>query len=120
MIGLAEPDLAFDEDDIEMTGKTESIDLSPLHLGASVGQQRQATATRSQPFDGVDGVVEGSKEAVAQLVVGVAYRSGQRLIVEADVFQREVRDLSTSRCQVETSHAMAFGIGPIPLAHTFD
>ena len=91
-----------------------------LHLGAAVGQQRQSTSARSQPFDGVDRVIEWLKTGVTQLVVGVADLAGQRFIVQADVFQRDVRDLSTSRCQIETSDAMALGIGPVPLADTFD
>ena len=83
-IGFAEPDFTFDEDRVERSARAESIDLAPLHLGAAIGQQRQPTSARPQPLDGVDRIVERLKPGIAQLVIGIADLSGQRLIVQAE------------------------------------
>ena len=119
-IGFAESNFTFDEDRIEVAGKIESIDLASLHLSAAVGQQRQPASLRPQPLDRIYRVVKRLQARITQVVVRVPDSSGQRLIVQADVPQCEVSHLATSGREIQTSHAMALGIGPVPVADTLD
>ncbi len=41
-VGLSLPELALDDDDIEVAGEVEALDLVALHLGGTVRQQANA------------------------------------------------------------------------------
>jgi hypothetical protein len=119
-VGLAEADLAFDENHIEQIGESEAIDLLSLRVGGSVGQQCQTTASISKPLNRRHSFIDGANAMVAQEMVSVSDLRRKVRIVKADVRERKLHDLAPRRSKIESTHPMALRIGPVPLANPVD
>jgi hypothetical protein len=119
-VGFTEPELTLDENQIEQIGQAESIDFIPLHVAAAVGQQRQATTARPQPCDGINRIRKRLQPSVTQVVIQVANPPGQARVVDPNLVQCDLHDLTSGSREIETAHTVALWIGPVPLSDAFD
>src|SRR5262245_13230807 len=65
-VGLAEADLAFDQNRVEQRRQLEALDLDPLQAAAAVCQQRKPAPLIAQPLHGGHRIVDRLDRLVAK------------------------------------------------------
>ena len=117
-IGFAESDLFFDEDAFEQRTQIEAVDLCPLLVRFSVGDEREPAGLRKglegffRPGKDVDALLPQRNERVGDL--------GCQRDVDTEIPEGLSHQSAPGVVEVEPAEAMALGIGPVGVRYALD
>jgi hypothetical protein len=119
-VRLAEAELPFHDNPLEVRLEAKAIDLRALTGGASVGGHPEADPLGPKPLDRFDSSGEENKTFFSQVTITVGDLGSSSRSVIAHHAERLFDDQSAGRAQVQPAFSMADRVRPVPVAPFLD